>query len=1507
MKTKITKTLLFIALSFGCCCLLSQAAFSQSDEPVMVDADEYLAQFGMPVTEIPGFFPTRFALTENEMHVLDTLSKDERRIIEEAVEPPAVGIIRNLKVPISFNLAEVSIPANGDLIIPGARLTRVNSETLVYTTYIQSMKADEIRIFFSEGYFPGGVKVNLFSKDDYAFTQRELSGLLDEYGFYTTTTFADYLILQIEIQLEVIEENLYFTISRLIHVDNRYIMEEGFRDCYEDANCSYANGFTHIDGLRRATARLYFPVGGGYYGQCSGGQLNDTRGQDWQPFVLTANHCFSDQTAAAGLEARFYYWSTYCNSGVVNPSHLLVNGSNLIATNSQSDFTLILLKQQGGNFYLGWDAGGVANDAIMHSVHHPAGTLQKYSRHRNKTSPDYTCDGLSSSNYHYTRTLGGQTIGGSSGGVIVDADQRVRGQLYGWCYLPGADPCDYDTYYNVWGKLAVSYSNNNLQYWLYGGGASVAMSTSPTSSQSFGSVNIGSNTTRTITVYNTGTRPNYLNLEAGNITITGTDAGQFSIVGSTFLYLPPNTSGTFTIRFTPTSSGTKTAQLNIPHNADNITSPRVITLTGAGNPCSEVISLGDGGSVNAKTFSKSGEGAWNGSICGFSCPGREQVYSFTPTISGIYSIEVTSAGGYYVDYMWKPNSCSSTGWTCIDDIYFPGIYGSISMTAGVTYYILLDSENTSAVTHTFFIFLNPCLNVTSIAGTGSGHAKTYDGGGNGAWFTSSASACGYWCPGIEKVFSFVAPYTGYYSIQVTAVSGSWVDYMWKDASCSSSGWQCVDDVISAGKYGSIYWTAGTTYYILLDSEGTIARSQTFYINPPDPCNGIMPITGCGPNFPNTYSSVGTGVWNNAACGWSTPGSEQIYSFVAPETGNYSIYVTSVSGVFFVDYMWKSGSCSSSDWVCIDDVSVVGQFGTMYWSAGNTYYILLDDEDINASSHTFHIVCPEVCHANCIYDYIINVASGWQFHSSSHATSGCKNYRFYAISGYTYTLKTGCGDGATATYDTFLELYNADCNLVASNDDGCEINRSKIVWTADYTGYAYLKVRGFGGTGGNYTMAYNYCMAAPLQPGTISGANPACAYTVNTYSVAAVSGATDYTWTLPAGWTGSSTTNTINATVGANGGNISVIANNSCGSSPARILSVSVLATPAQPGAISGPNAICQGTTNTYSISPVPGAASYNWLLPAGWTGSSTGTSINATAGTNSGSISVSASNICGTSLSSLLSVSVTLIPAQPGSITGPSNVLSGTTHTYSIVPVSGATSYTWAYSGAGTLVGSGTSINLTPASSGVLSVMANNICGSSVARTKAITVYIVPLNRNIQNVIVGSGQTVCYDALQTITTAGGGTLFIVQNNSIVYLIAGQNIIMLPGTHLQNGSYVHAYIELGDEYCSNPKTIIATQEAIIKPEVQMDSYLEKMVFFKVFPNPTRGTFTLELDEVIESSSINVEIYNIVGEKILSLELPEFKQYEFDLTSQQPGVFLIRVLRGDQLGVEKIIRQ
>ncbi|MFY7990157.1 MAG: T9SS type A sorting domain-containing protein, partial [Fluviicola sp.] len=76
-----------------------------------------------------------------------------------------------------------------------------------------------------------------------------------------------------------------------------------------------------------------------------------------------------------------------------------------------------------------------------------------------------------------------------------------------------------------------------------------------------------------------------------------------------------------------------------------------------------------------------------------------------------------------------------------------------------------------------------------------------------------------------------------------------------------------------------------------------------------------------------------------------------------------------------------------------------------------------------------------------------------------------------------------------------------------------------------------------------------------------------------YSVAAVVDATSYTWTLPNGWTGTSTTNSISTTAGSSG-LVTVFSSNACGSSSPTSLSVNTALTPT---VFSNGVSICEGT------------------------------------------------------------------------------------------------------------------------------------------------------------------------------------------------------------------------------------------------------------------------------------------------------------------------------------------
>src|ERR1700739_807055 len=143
-------------------------------------------------------------------------------------------------------------------------------------------------------------------------------------------------------------------------------------------------------------------------------------------------------------------------------------------------------------------------------------------------------------------------------------------------------------------------------------------------------------------------------------------------------------------------------------------------------------------------------------------------------------------------------------------------------------------------------------------------------------------------------------------------------------------------------------------------------------------------------------------------------------------------------------------------------------------------------------------------------------------------------------------------------------------------------------------------------------AFCPCTVAPSTPAAPSGPTPICKNSAYTYSVTAVSNASTYTWQLLGGGggyfvsnnsttvTGPSTAQTAEWT--ANGTyTVEVLASNACGSSvysAAFVVTVSS-STPPTPSTPGGSSPICTGSAgNTYTVTAVTGASTYNWTFTA---------------------------------------------------------------------------------------------------------------------------------------------------------------------------------------------------------------------------------------------------------------------------------------------------------------------
>jgi len=488
-----------------------------------------------------------------------------------------------------------------------------------------------------------------------------------------------------------------------------------------------------------------------------------------------------------------------------------------------------------------------------------------------------------------------------------------------------------------------------------------------------------------------------------------------------------------------------------------------------------------------------------------------------------------------------------------------------------------------------------------------------------------------------------------------------------------------------------------------------------------------------------------------------------------------------------------------------------------------------------------------------------------------AGGGAQTYSISPVSGatsYTWTLPIGWSGSSTTTSISAIPNSNAqngDITVTANNS--CGISPERTLAVTVHT--------------------------PPATPTTITGPTTVCAGgDAQIYSISAVPDATSYTWTLPSGWSGSSTGTSISATpdADAQSGNIEVVANNDFCNSPESTLSVTVNTSPTAPASINGSTTVCAGgDAQIYSISAVPDATSYTWTLPNGWSGTSTSTSISATPGADaqSGNIEVIANNDCGSSPEKTLAVIVnTTIPTTPTAITGSTTVCAGEgAQTYSISAVSDATSYTWTlpsgWSGSSTT----TTISATPdsnAQSGNIQVTADNGCGSSPESTLAITVNTpptAPTGIDGTNAIEAGEST-------TLTASGGdeGSGCIYQwgtescGNNIVSSQTGISITVSPTT-----TTTYWVRRIGDSPCNGITTDCATITVTVN-QVGIDEISGDNI--KIFPNPVKDELTITNYDL---GITIVKIYDLQGKEVMERRLSDGK---VDVSQLSPGTYILK---------------
>jgi hypothetical protein len=453
--------------------------------------------------------------------------------------------------------------------------------------------------------------------------------------------------------------------------------------------------------------------------------------------------------------------------------------------------------------------------------------------------------------------------------------------------------------------------------------------------------------------------------------------------------------------------------------------------------------------VPTTAISAAGNGVWSPGACGFTTPGKEALFSFTPATTGLYDLQVTAAVGFnFVDYFWKEASgpCDATGWNCIDDIIFPqaGVpFGPL--TAGTTYWILADPEVTGGTNQTFIINCPPapitnddCIDAITIA-CGSGPVSgTTTGAAVDAIYTNCGAGAGTQQSGVW--YKYVGDNQ---QVTITTCDPSGIGYDTRltvySGTCGSLS--CVggnDDMFPAcatgGFRSEVTFNAltGTDYFVFVHGFGDPNVTGNFNLNLT--CSPLcLPLPGnddCASAQPITAGPTCVATTGNNACASSPVGvptclstfvtfRDVWYSFAANTTSaNVRVTYGTASDAYYAVY----DGCGGAQLACGQALSGADNNLTGL-TVGATYYVQVLSP--TATAGTFDI---------CVTDFVL--------------PDPCTNI-----------INITCATSATSTFGT-LGAYNP-----VATSCGFATPGSELIWsfTAPTTGVYSFVVTNVTGT------------------------------------------------------------------------------------------------------------------------------------------------------------------------------------------------------------------------------------------------------------------------------------------------------------------------------------------------------------------------------------------------------------------------------------------------------------
>jgi len=611
---------------------------------------------------------------------------------------------------------------------------------------------------------------------------------------------------------------------------------------------------------------------------------------------------------------------------------------------------------------------------------------------------------------------------------------------------------------------------------------------------------------------------------------------------------------------------------------------------------------------------------------------------------------------------------------------------------------------------------------------------------------------------------------------------------------------------TTGAYDDTYDASIDTFVTVLENDGSSLSCSTY-------------LGGSGYDYCKDIALDGTGQIFVSGQTYSTnfPTTTGAFS-TAHNGGGYDGFVTAfnstLTSLVYSSFLGGSGSdtCLAITVNSSGQAMVTGYTTSANFPSTSGAY----DESFNGSDDAYVTVF-NASGNGLIYSTFLGANSTDQGKAIAVDSTG-KAY----VTGYTYSsnfpITSGVFDSTiNGNTDVFVSVLNTAGSelsystfLGGSDDDygrGIATDSSGNIYVAGYTKSTDFPVSEGayterGSAGSAFVTKLDPDCTIPDQPGPVTGDSIVCEGTTGKlYSISAVDDATSYHWTIPpdAHFDSGQGSLVITVSFGSQSGEVYVKAVNDCGYSEKSSKAITIITEPPQPDPITGDTEVCQGAVGVhYSIPYISGATGYTWTVPPGATVASGqgGLSVYVDFGTESGNVTVTPENSCGSGTPRSLAVQnvarVAVLSSPEDTELCPGSRLTAT------VGYSGGGTLSWQWYKGGTVLTDGGSVSGTQTQTLVIFPVALSDDGS----------YYCIVGNSCSN-----AQSTAFDLD---VTAGGPFGVIVSPPSAAQGLTPLTFTAYPNCGVGTIAWQWTNLQNGLQYTANPLVLpVLTQSASIR--------------------------------------------------------------------------------------------